>query len=124
MSFDLTTNDKGRWETLLADGRWHSLVINTIVAWPIPAGDGWIQVDLFGDKGVGTAVLWLRFQRYPELDSTAWVSLTLDGALEWGSHHQEHMTFKLGETYGVDYRLEKGAPQVRLYNRILKGNHA
>ena len=59
MSFDLSVADKARWETLVADGRWHALN-GSAAAHPIPAGDGWIQVDLFGSKTRGTAILWLR----------------------------------------------------------------
>lgn len=122
MAFELTTADKGRTEVLKADGKWHSLRIDGRVQHAIPPQDGFIQVDLFGRKATGAAVIWLRFQRYPQLDSTAYMDFfkpSRPGA--WGIHHDEHMTFKPGETYGVDYRIERGAPVVKLVNRVLKG---
>ena len=122
VSFDLTTADKGRWQTLIRDGRWHSLVISGKTQHAIPPGDGFIQVDLFGSKGRGEAVIWLRFQRYPQLDSTAWACFAQRGRAGWAIHHDEHMTFHPGETYGVDYRIERGAPVVKLKNRVLRGN--
>lgn len=122
MAFDLSVPDKGRWQTLIADGRWHPLIIGGSAAHVVPPGDGWIQVDLFGDKGRGIATLWLRFQRYPAMDSTAWASFTLSGRAGWGVHHDEWMTLKDPERYGVDYRLEKGGPRVRVKNRVLKGD--
>lgn len=122
MAFDLTLADKGRTEVLKADGRWHPLRINGKYEHDIPPSDGFIQVDTLGRKATGEVVIWLRFQRYPQLDSTAPMDFykpTRAGA--WGIHHDEHMTFKAGERYGVDYRIERGAPTVKLVNRILKG---
>lgn len=122
MSFDLTIPDKDRTETLVADGRWHPFRIAGTTTHAIPPCDGFIQIDLLGRKGTGEVIIWLRFQRYPQLDSTAWVDFTKPrrrGA--FGLHHEEHMTFHPGELYGVDYRIERGAPTTKIIHRILKG---
>jgi hypothetical protein len=76
MGFDVSATDKDRLEPLIADGKWHRLIIAGKSAQPVTPGETDFLVHIYGRQAELKAnrmngTLWLGFVRVPIDDVTA-----------------------------------------------------
>jgi hypothetical protein len=138
MSNNVTITDKDREVKLIADGKWHHLMIkgrsgSIRASHPMDVeGTYLLEVALLGratalvKPAYGGPMLDMNVVRYPSLDSTAWMVMPLrlgqwfdtKGGLKVVCKFKPTVPTE-GKEFGIDYRLAKGNV-VYVEQRMLK----